>query len=479
MKNDKINKIQKLFIIYFSVFPILNMYFFHSKITTLLEIIIALILMALVLVYEKKSRKKLFIPILYIILVLTYLLINYIRSFSFSSYVPDNFNYSLFNESLTIIKLITPVIMIYFLHYLNLTLKQYLMVINIWAILITSNIIITNILKISLCSYSLDTITYNIFEWQTGISYLKTASKGFFTYANQQSAMIVVILPFIFYQFTNKCKYILLIFLLLISGLMLGTRVSSIGSIIVVITLILMFLVISLIKRQKVKKHLCLLVIPLIISAMLIPISPYNNRNNEFTVNNENKMNKKAEETENNINENYKIEYFNKKVNNYYLPKVFYEKYYPIKYDVDFWYEFIKNTPTREINYRLIEKSIIKRVKEINNDKLDTIFGISNTRIQNIFNIEQDFILHYYAFGIIGMIILLIEYFISVPYILFKFIKKHTFINLIIMSSVCLFIFISILSGNIINSLNVIIPFSLIISMIYNKNIDKIDNNLL
>ena len=53
---------------------------------------------------------------------------------------------------------------------------------------------------------------------------------------------------------------------------------------------------------------------------------------------------------------------------------------------------------------------MIKYQKERYVNALDKYIGISNTRIQNIVNIESDFYLHYYAFGIIGSIILLIIY---------------------------------------------------------------------
>jgi hypothetical protein len=48
-------------------------------------------------------------------------------------------------------------------------------------------------------------------------------------------------------------------------------------------------------------------------------------------------------------------------------------------------------------NHRYVEKAMVKRVIEINNSKMDALFGITNTRLQNIFNIEQDFIVQYYA----------------------------------------------------------------------------------
>ena len=107
-----------------------------------------------------------------------------------------------------------------------------------------------------------------------------------------------------------------------------------------------------------------------------------------------------------------KMEYIYNNFDENYLPKRFFEENYPAIYDKDFWVDYIKNTPKEKMNYRNIEKNIIKRVEEINDNKWDIILGISNSRVQNIINIERDFILHYYAFGILGTILLLFVYII-------------------------------------------------------------------
>lgn len=126
------------------------------------------------------------------------------------------------------------------------------------------------------------------------------------------------------------------------------------------------------------------------------------------------------------------------------------------------------------MNYRTIETSIIKRVKEINDDKLDILFGISNVRIQNIVNIERDFVLHYYAFGIIGSIVLLLVYIIMLAYSIYKFFKYQTYYLFIITTAILLFIFSAFLTGNIINSMNAIIPFAFISSSVFlSKKVDK------
>ena len=150
-----------------------------------------------------------------------------------------------------------------------------------------------------------------------------------------------------------------------------------------------------------------------------------------------------------------KMEYIYNNFDENYLPKRFFEENYPAIYDKDFWVDYIKNTPKEKMNYRNIEKNIIKRVEEINDNKWDIILGISNSRVQNIINIERDFILHYYAFGILGTILLLFVYIILLIKTTIYFIENKTYFSFIMLSCFLLFILCAYLSGNIINSLNI------------------------
>ena len=207
---------------------------------------------------------------------------------------------------------------------------------------------------------------------------------------------------------------------------------------------------------------------------MILPYTPYANRNvelnkykttlnnNDFVINNEN------------YNEEYltKKEYIEKNINEELIPKSFYKSYYSYEYDPDFWINLINNTDESKINYRFVEESIVKRIIQINNNKYDFLLGISNTRIQNVVNLEKDFLLAYYAFGVIGLMILLFIYFAMIIisfYNFFKYFNYLTFINLVI---TILFCFCAYLTGNIINSISMMIVYSTFcgFSLKYDKN---------
>lgn len=93
----------------------------------------------------------------------------------------------------------------------------------------------------------------------------------------------------------------------------------------------------------------------------------------------------------------FMIKYIENNYEDKQLNKQFLFNNYPYQYDPEFWYNLLQNDIFLITNYRYIELSMIRRVVEINNNPMDKWFGITNTRLQNIFNIEKDFVVQYYA----------------------------------------------------------------------------------
>lgn len=471
--NDKLKYLLKLLTMIFLITsPIFDMTFFHSRITTLIRIFIILVIFISTIFLYKDSRKSLKYIIIFYLLSASYLIVSYYHNKSFISLFPNKFNYSFINELFTILKLIIPITFIYSLYYQKLSKKDFKIILISWSLFISLQIIITNIFKISLSSYSENIIKYNIFEWNKNIYYIESASKGYFTYANMTSLILLMMLIYNFYFFIkDKFKYIILIFLISISMLMLGTRVSSIGGLLTLICLIICYLFFVIIKKEKFNKHLFLLLSVIILWILLLPISPYKNRNIELNkynnVLNNNMDNNDTLEGEdlNDIkNNDTKQEYIENIVNNDLVPEYFYKVYYSYENDPDFWINLIENTKEKELTYRFLERKIIQRVKNINNNKLDTLFGLSNSRVQNIHNIEMDFICQYYSFGIIGSIILLGIYLIMLIFNVINLLKNFNFINFINLTANLLFCFCAYLTGNIICSMTMIIVYSFLSS---------------
>ncbi len=476
-KNVK-NIIENVTVFFLFLLPLFSTVFLYNKISTLIQIIFVFLLLFVTLILYKDSRKNIKWMILYYVLCLIYLGVSFYHQESFKSLLPSSYGFNIVSELLTILKLITPITFIYSLYYIKLPFKKYMLVLKVWCILFAGSIVLTNIFKISLGSYSDSFITKNIFEWNKYNYYKYTASKGYFMYANQVSALcILFLLMFIYDYLYNNKKSIIYVLLVSLAMLMLGTRVSTLGGLLTLIFAIIFYFIINIFNKIRIKKRIYILVIPVLGWILLLQVSPYNNRNIELNRSLNRHMDDTSivdgnsivmDDTSMNVD---KTKYVYQNYNKDYLPKVFFEKYYPIKYDEEFWYNFVKNNSIDKINYRYIEKSIIRRVVEVNNNALDKYIGISNTRIQNIVNIESDFYLHYYAFGIIGSIILLVIYLILFIYAFNNFIKIQNYYAFIMLSCVVLFLFSAFLTGNIINSINAVLPFIFVVSgFIYKDN---------
>lgn len=479
-KNVK-NIIENVTVFFLFLLPLFSTVFLYNKISTLIQIIFVFLLLFVTLILYKDSRKNIKWMILYYVLCLIYLGVSFYHQESFKSLLPSSYGFNIVSELLTILKLITPITFIYSLYYIKLPFKKYMLVLKVWCILFAGSIVLTNIFKISLGSYSDTFITKNIFEWNKYNYYKYTASKGYFMYANQVSALcIIFLLMFIYDYLYNSKKSIIYVLLVSLAMLMLGTRVSTLGGLLTLVFAIIFYFIINIFNKISIKKRIYILVIPVLGWVLLLHVSPYNNRSIELNrsinrhMDDTSIVDDKAIVMDDTSMDVDKTKYVYQNYNKDYLPKVFFEKYYPIKYDEEFWYNFVKNNSIDKINYRYIEKSIIRRVVEVNNNALDKYIGISNTRIQNIVNIESDFYLHYYAFGIIGSIILLVIYLILFIYAFNNFVKIQNYYAFIMLSCVVLFLFSAFLTGNIINSINAVLPFIFVVSgVIYEGKIEK------
>lgn len=479
-KNVK-NIIENVTVFFLFLLPLFSTVFLYNKISTLIQIIFVFLLLFVTLILYKDSRKNIKWMILYYVLCLIYLGVSFYHQEYFKSLLPSSYGFNIVSELLTILKLITPITFIYSLYYIKLPFKKYMLVLKVWCILFAGSIVLTNIFKISLGSYSDTFITKNIFEWNKYNYYKYTASKGYFMYANQVSALcIIFLLMFIYDYLYNSKKSIIYVLLVSLAMLMLGTRVSTLGGLLTLVFAIIFYFIINIFNKICIKKRIYILVIPVLGWVLLLQVSPYNNRSIELNrsinrhMDDTSIVDDKAIVMDDTSMDVDKTKYVYQNYNKDYLPKVFFEKYYPIKYDEEFWYNFVKNNSIDKINYRYIEKSIIRRVVEVNNNSLDKYVGISNTRIQNIVNIESDFYLHYYAFGIIGSIILLVIYLILFIYAFNNFVKIQNYYAFIMLSCVVLFLFSAFLTGNIINSINAVLPFIFVVSgVIYEGKIEK------
>ena len=399
---------------------IFTLTFFHNSIIT--AILVSII--SLVVILQKKINKEV---IVYLTLLIFYLFLSLINSYNFKSLVPGNFNYNFILETIYILKYS----MVFFFYIL---IKDYHIEGGLFkniTIFIFLILIITNILKISYSSYSNELIKGSILDWlNPKFSYSELATRGFFTYANQAS--IIILFLTLYFIYNENLKYTSINIL---SGFLISTRISTI----LPTAFFVLYFLYNLFLKKDFQYHLKRIIL-IIIFIIITLVSPQLKRIKTYNLNSSLFSSYKEEQ-------NYKIDYIKSNYIERNINPQFILYSYPYNYDPDFWYEKLNESYEKRIDYRYLELSMVQRVYEINNNKTDYIVGIGMSRIFNIWNIEKDIIMQFYSFGILGLLLILYGYFkMMIDYV--KINKQYDKAVLII-----LYLYLSYLSGNILNSL--------------------------
>lgn len=526
----------RLCMVFLIIQPILDIYvlfepeviaFFHFSPSTIIRIGLMGILILLFPITVKWEKKHLWI-VVYLVLVLIYTFFHHQNALQFHSNTEGDFNYSLVSELFYIIRMLLPLAMILISNNLKLNKKQMETIITWLVILVSGSIVITNLLGIGINSYTNNKIVGSILDWfiKDTISYRLYASKGFFMYANQIAALELLLTPLLFYFMIQKpnVKNIFLVILQLLAAFMLGTKVAGLGFIILLVLMILLYGFFYFLKKEVSFSWKRIFVFGLLIISciILLPISPMTNRENLAKKTTEKpKTEKTCQElnfdlsnpyeyqatikkikvdidekckTQSDI-ENEKIEvveeqmskletnkektiYLNtfvkKEYGNFNLIKDFVEDGYPYQYDPNFWYEIMKGPSSERVNYRILEEKMLKRVKSINNNPKDDWLGITYSRMSNIFNLERDFLSHYYSMGWIGVVLFLSPYVIvllvGIILMLRYFKTKVTFYHCTLALSLGITLFAAFYSGNVMDGLVV----SLILGFMMGQFIQRV-----
>ena len=510
VKNSSLKKIDIFLIVFLIIQPIFDLKIFYNSISTLIRVVIILGLFSYYFLSSKNNKK--YYLLIYPLLVFVYFIFHHINAMNFNSLVPGNFNYSIVKEGLYFTKMFCPFLLIYCLYKSSFSKEIILDIIKVLVLIISSIIVISNLFTFSYGSYSDIQIKANFFEWfnpDSTYNYYDLASKGLFEYGNQIAAILIMFLPFVIYKvldnkhWTNWITLILNVFALIL----LCTKVSVLGIFVVFVYAIIAFIFITFIRKKPFlfKKYIPICTV-LLVSALLLPINPMFSRINERNsviqtfseITTEVEQNIEAENvieeivpeiiTPNGVTEEtpapivddnqIMLGYIENTYESKKMHKQFLFENYPYQYDPEFWYNFLQNDISLTTDYRYIETSMIKRVVEINNNPADKFLGITNTRIQNVFNIEKDFIVQYYALGIVGLVLIFTPYFILLIYFGCKTIKsKLKNLNTLNLLSAITIVFtfgISYITGNLLNSLSFTIYFSLLFILLF-KN-EKVDS---
>ncbi len=473
------NLINYIFIFYlFSI--ILDLHIFYNSISTLIRVgFITILFLIIYFKYATKKERKLLL--IYFFILIIYIGLHLWNASLFS--IPFNTVFRYSSEILYFIKMFMNVFLIFIIYKLQYDKDKFYKLISLSAFLISLSIVICNIFKIGYTSYSFEPVTYNIFDWFTipYIDYAISSSKGYFHLTNQISAILVLYLPIILIKLKEKINLfnIINVILIILSLFILGTRISSYSTFIILIAAFIFYLITSFMQNEKLNyKYGILMVLLLVLSLTLYNVCPLLSRNvlydNMF---NEEVPEKQVEEvTEPIILSDLSIEELKEYINDFNISSNFYNFYYPIEVDREFYENYVSMNTTKINDTRFLELQVIKRVKSLNNNKLDKYLGIGYDRVMNIFNIESDYVMQYYALGILGVILILGVNIVILMYMGFKTIfnmkKYFKYENLMLIFSIFYFLVSSYFTGNILNATSTIIPISFVIGYAL-SNINK------
>ncbi len=428
--------------IYIIIQPILDTYYLYtdktieifsiSPATVIRYVGIFVLLFMTIYTYGFRKRSKWLL--IYLAAVAVYFIFHCLNAYQFNSLVHGDFGFSIIHEAMYVFRLTLPILLIYVICENKIDLRFFTNCITVLGITISGLLILTNLFKISLDSYTNEIIRDNIFSWffngyeNDGFNGL--ASKAYFNFANQISVILCMLLPIsIYIAFHNKkvISYVA-VFMQSISMLMVGTRTSTFGVVLVLACTLFVYIFIILLnkaerpEKKDILKNVVIFICIFLVTIVIFPKSPAlyrsqvsNNYIQNFEPPDTDDEDEKAEDASDPLFQKLK----KSGVSSY-----FYLKSYPFHFDREYWEGIVKLDNSKRLQNRYIEESMLKRVKEINNNWADDLLGITYTRTSNIYNLEKDFIYQYYSMGIAGVILFLGPYILFLLYGIIKCLAK-------------------------------------------------------
>lgn len=513
--------IMKLCMMFLIMQPILDIYiffepavveFFHFSPSTIIRILFMGVI-ALLLFFTMKWEKKHLWMIVYFLLVGIYVVFHHWNATKFHSQIDGDFSYSIVSELFYIIRMILPLAMIFIAKQWKMG-DQKLQTLMRWLIvLVSGSIFVSNLLLISKGSYTNKVIDINILMWflphKNPYSYLEVASKGFFMYANQIAALELLLTPIWYYvvmKRPNKMNIVLTV-VHICAMFMIGTKVANLGIVLLTgLTLVVYHFFVWAKKELEWNKKIFLwLSVFLVLCIFIYPYSPSVDRTATDGVRKERhhkvgicekleytlpqtkyKISMKKYKTASKkekcptieileqqkiqiVKENlsllqtenekkaYLISFIKKEYPNYGFVSTFIEDAYPYEQDPYFWLEQMEQPLMVRTNFRYLEKSMLEHVKQYNQRKLDDVLGITYVRMSNIFNLERDFVSHYYTLGFVGLILFLSPYILIVLYAIGQMLlhpkKCITFYHTMLLMAFGITLFAAFYSGNVMDGL--------------------------
>lgn len=476
--------LEKCLMFFILIQPVLDFYILYSeKITSLFKfspttiIRIAFVLIfTIYLIFKIKYSKKFLWLFGYLVLIGIYLVLHVMNTLNFNISIGNNFSFSYMTELFYFIRMFIPILLMYITYNANVKEENFRKTLVFVSLIFSLEIIITNILKVSLTSYGGNNIILgNIFDWffNNNYKFEELASKGFFFMANQISSVLIMLLPINIYYAIKTSKKICIVssFCLCLSMIMIGTRVGNYGWFLIALAVFIAWIFFSLIHKNKIgitPKKLLTYIILFVTLTLITLNSPLIVRETSEDYEEYEKKaitNEIKKELEALKNYQDKKEFVVKHSEKFSIPRTYINDVYLYENDVDFWIDTMKLPYSIRGGNRKLQNLMTRRVYQLNDNRNDKYFGMGYSRFRNAeLYIEQDYVVHYYTIGIFGIILFLLPSFIIATYALIYMIIKKCFRmkTTILCMSVYLVNCISIFSGHTLDELIVTITLGFV-----------------
>lgn len=464
--SDKAFLIQLIGFVFLQIFIDMYKPFFESSIQifgiSLPELINLLYLAFLTLVFFVKAIKKpkVLIPFgIYSLLLVVYLVFHLLNISRFDQSILNNSEQNWFKEIYFILRTyLIPVFVFYYLLHSDLDRTFFKKTLSAVSLIISSNIIITNVFKVSFICYASTLeknsfVTRNVFEWffnPDTKNPVYMTSKGWFYMGNQIGFILLMLFVFVimFALESGKVSDYLIAFSNALAMILVGTKVATLGCCIVLLLGIVFAIVFGLILKQFSfrLKHIIIYGVMAIVCLGIIPFSPtgiIQAQKEEAFIITEEQQNitetLKKEEAElkgegegkdkNSKVNKANLERFKKNFCAYLnsAPYFFgvepeFLELFPAEENFDFWYR-IATGGNEQVNYRQFKSSLYEEILRLNKNEIgDRLFGIGY--VSAFPYSEQDFVSQNIWFGFFGTVLFIGPYFLMLCWGIILALKK-------------------------------------------------------
>jgi len=385
-----------------------------------------LVFIAFSLTFFKIKKERLKYLVIYTIIFIMYALLHSLNILKFDATLLPNSNISVIKEMFYLFRVFYVPSLLFFTLYENRDIfkKEYAFkILKTIVFIISSSIILLNIFKLSYASYGTNVfLEYNIFDfYKSNIEYKLLSTRGLFHSANELSAILLTFLPitiFTLWKHPNKFNYFLY-FIQVISMIIIGTRISSLGVLLVCFAAISINIFMYFTRHSRIKKGFIVFTLIICSYFLISPIGLHyiNYQEPDLKIENE-ECYKELKKLDNELDIIANI------IDNSYEYRIHedFVKLYPVQLDVSFWKSIALRDKKLNNDNRVMKTDILKRVYERNNNKYDKWLGIGYTT--DFMDLERDYIYQFYLFGIIGLIVLIGPYFMILSYGVIKILKN-------------------------------------------------------